>query len=480
MDQRITRLFGFVFVLFAVLAGFTAWWAVLDADQLKGERANKRPLFEAQRIKRGTIRASDGTVLAESNPIGEGESRRFIREYPLGELFGHPLGYSFAEQGSSEFERYHDQTLTGEGNEVDDFLQEISGEPPAGNPMATALDVGAQQTALDLLAGQPGSVVAIEPATGKVRVAASIPAYDPNLVPDYLKDLNSDPAAPLLDRRTQGQYPPGSTFKLVTAAAALDSGAIDTSSLIDSPATIDVQGNPLSNFGGATFGSIDIETALTNSVNTFFAQLGEQIGSETLFEYMDRFGFGSKPPIDLPPDELSVSGVFEGGSLVRPDDGVDVGRIAIGQERLLVTPLQMAQVAAAIANRGVLMKPRIWTAIRDRDGRLVSKMEPETQSEVISAGTAAELTQAMTSVVDEGTGTAAALYGIDVAGKTGTAEVPGRADCAGLPNQAWFVGFAPADRPEVAVAATVECTSGTGGTVAAPIAAGVMQELLGE
>ena len=149
-------------------------------------------------------------------------------------------------------------------------------------------------------------MVAIEPATGKVRVAASIPAYDPNLVPDYLKDLNSDPAAPLLDRSTQGQYPPGSTFKLVTAAAALDSGAIDTSTLIDSPATIDVQGNPLSNFGGATFGSIDIETALTNSVNTFFAQLGEQIGSDTLFKYMDRFGFGSKPPIDLPSDSYRL------------------------------------------------------------------------------------------------------------------------------------------------------------------------------
>ncbi|MFM9076955.1 MAG: penicillin-binding transpeptidase domain-containing protein, partial [Solirubrobacterales bacterium] len=186
-----------------------------------------------------------------------------------------------------------------------------------------------------------------------------------------------------------------------------------------------------------------------------------------------------RPSSNTPETDCSA-GVFEVGCLVRPDDGVDVGRIAIGQERLLVTPLQLAQVAAAIANKGVLMKPRIWTTIRDRDGRVVSKMEPETQSEVIGPGTAAELTQAMTSVVDEGTGTAAALYGIDVAGKTGTAEVPGRVDCAGLPNQAWFVGFAPADRPEVAVAATVECTSGTGGTVAAPIAAGVMQELLGE
>jgi peptidoglycan glycosyltransferase len=480
MDQRIVRLFGLVFVMFTVLAGFTAWWAVLDADRLKGEQANKRPLFEAQRIKRGTIRAADGTVIAESNPVGRGEAKRFIREYPLGELFGHPVGYSFAEQGNSEFERYHDLELTGQKNEVNDFLDRLSGKSPAGNPMGTALDVGAQQTAVDLLAGRPGSVVAIEPSTGKVRVAASVPGYDPNRIPDFLKDLNTDPAAPLLDRSTQGQYPPGSTFKVVTAAAALDSGVIDSSTLIDSPSTIDVQGNPLSNFGGAAFGPIAIETALTRSANTFFARLGEQTGTGTMFEYMDRFGFGSRPPIDLPPDELSLSGVFSGGDLVRPEDGVDVGRIAIGQERLLVTPLQMAQVVSAVANRGVLMKPRIWTSVRDRDGRVLSRMKPERQSEVITPETAAELTQAMTSVVREGTGTAAALSGIDVAGKTGTAEVPGRSECSGLPNQAWFIGFAPADRPKVAVAATVECTTGTGGDVAAPIAAGVIQELLAE
>lgn len=477
MNDRIARLFGVVTALFAVLAGFTAWWTVVQADELRGEQANKRPLFEAQKVKRGTIRTSDGTVIAVSNPVGRGESRRFVRDYPLGGLFGHPVGYSFAEQGNSQFERYHNETLTGEDSEVESLIDQLTGAPPVGKSITTGLDAGAQQTAFDLLAGQGGSVVAIEPDTGKVRVSASVPAYDPNLIPDDLAELNADPTAPLLDRSTQGQYPPGSTFKVVTAAAALDSGAVDATTLIDSPSSLTIQGQPLANFGGASFGQIDIQTALTNSVNTFFATLGETIGAGTLYEYMDRFGFNAKPRIDLPRDELSVSGVFDGGSLVQPSDGVDVARIAIGQERLLVTPLQMAQVAAAVANDGVLVEPRIWTTVRDSDGRVTARMEPEKQSDVMKPETAAQLTEAMTDVVSEGTGTAAALTGIDVAGKTGTAEVPGREECAGLPNQAWFIGFAPADDPEIAVAATVECTTGTGGTVAAPIAAGVMQAL---
>lgn len=477
MNSRISNLFGVVTALFVVLAGFTAWWTVVRADELRGEQANKRPLFEAQKVKRGTIRTSDGTVIAVSNPIGKGESRRFVRDYPLGDLFGHPVGYSFAEQGNSELERFHNETLTGEDSEVDSLIDQLTGATPRGKSITTALDAAAQQTAFDLLAGQGGAVVAIEPDTGKVRVAASIPTYDPNLVPGNLAELNADSSSPLLDRATQGQYPPGSTFKVVTAAAALDSGAIDSTTLIDSPSTLTIQGRPLSNFGGASFGQIDVQTALTNSANTFFATLGETIGSGTLFDYMDRFGFNAKPRIDLPRDELSVSGVFDGGSLVDPSDGVDVARIAIGQERLLVTPLQMAEVAAAVANDGTLIEPRIWTTVRDADGRVTARMEPERQSVVMGPETAAELTEAMKDVVSEGTGTAAALSGIDVAGKTGTAEVPGRAECDGLPNQAWFIGFAPADDPEIAVAATVECTTGTGGSVAAPIAAGVMQAL---
>ncbi|MFA9400057.1 MAG: peptidoglycan D,D-transpeptidase FtsI family protein [Acidobacteriota bacterium] len=479
MNARIIKLFAFITLLFAVLIGFTSYWSVFDAEDLKAERVNKRPLFEAQQIKRGRILAADGTVIARSRPTGSGASLQYVRRYPDGALFGHPIGYSFAEQGNSEFEQSHNGELIGEDSEFSSILDEIRGREQTGHDVFTNIEPAAQQTALELLAGRPGAVIAIEPGTGEVKTLVSQPPYDPNQVPTALPELNQDPTAPLLDRATQGQYPPGSTFKLVTATAALDSGKIDSDTLIDAPATIDVQGQPLANAGGSSYGEIDVTTALTSSVNTFFAQLGQRTGEATLYEYMERFGFNAKPDIDLPKDQLSVSGVFSGGDLVKPDDGVDVARIAIGQERLLATPIQMAQVGAAIANGGDLMKPRIWQKVRDVDGRTVDQMEPERQSEVMKQETADQLTEAMKAVVNEGTGTAAALSGIDVAGKTGTAEVPGREECQGLPNQAWFVGFAPADDPRIAVAATVECTEGQGGTVAAPIAAGVMQTLLG-
>ncbi len=480
MNAQIIKLFAFITVCFAVLIGFTSYWAVLDSDNLKAERVNKRPLFEAQQIKRGKILTADGEVIARSKSEGHGASRQFVRRYPTSSLFGHPVGYSFISQGNSAFEQFHNSELIGEGSEFTSIIDEIRGKKQVGHDVITSLDAGAQQAAFDLLAGRPGAVVAIEPSTGAIKAMVSQPPYDPNRIPEDLTELNKDPTSPLLNRSTQGQYPPGSTFKLVTAAAAIDSGTIDADTLIDSPASLDIQGSPLANSSGSGFGKIDVATGLTFSVNTFFAKLGERLGEGTLYDYMDRFGFNSKPEIDLPNDELSVSGVFSGTKLLSPDEGVDIARIAIGQERLLATPLQMAEVGATIANGGKLMRPQIWKEVKDVDGRTIKTMDPKEQSNVMSEDSAAQLTEAMKAVVNEGTGTAAALSGIDVAGKTGTAEVPGRAACEGLPNQAWFVGFAPADDPQIAVAATVECTDGQGGTVAAPIAAGVMQTLIGE
>lgn len=478
MNGRIVKLFAFIGVMFAVLVGFTSYWTVFDAENLKNEQVNKRPLFTAQKVERGRIFTDGGTVIARSVRQGKGASLRYVREYPLGSLFGHPIGYSFAEQRNSEFEAFHNSELIGDNNEFSSIFDELRGRKPEGNDIVTSIDGTAQQVAIDQLAGRSGAVVAIEPSTGRIKALAADPGFDPNTIPTDLNALNQDADAPLLNRATQGQYPPGSTFKLVTAAAALDSGAITPEETINSPATIDIQGNPLANSDGSDYGDIDVTSALTFSVNTYFAQLGEEIGTGTLEEYMDRFGFNSKPQIDLPANQLSISGVFDGQTLLSGGDAIDVGRLAIGQERLLATPLQMAEVAATIANGGDLMKPRIWNEILDPDGRTIRTMDPEKQSEVISEETADQLTEAMRDVVNEGTGTAAALSGIDVAGKTGTAEVPDQERCDGLPNQAWFVGFAPADDPQIAVAATVECTDGQGGTIAAPIAAAVMQAIL--
>jgi peptidoglycan glycosyltransferase len=482
VNRQIVKLFAFVVVLFAVLVGFTSYWAVFDAKALKEKDANKRPLLEQQQIRRGRILAADGTVIARSVAKGRGDARRYVRRYPEGELFGHPIGYSFVEQGDSEFEQFHNETLVGEESEFASILDELRGGAQEGNDVVTNLDPEAQRVALSgLQAVGFGAVVAIEPSTGRVRVLASNPPYDPNQVPEHLEELNQDPTSPLFNRATQGQYPPGSTFKVVTAAAGLDSGAITPETAINAPGTLEVQGLPLANDFNQDWGSITLDTALTNSVNTWFAQLGEKVGQETLFEYMEAFGFGSKPAIDLPADQLSPSGVFEGNELLGRHDPIDIARVAIGQERLLMTPLQDALVAAAVANKGHEMKPQIWSRVVDPDGRVTQRLNPSQYSQPISEETAKELTTAMEGVVNEGTGTNAAIPGVPVAGKTGTAEVPGNEACGGGDlNQAWFIGFAPADDPKIAIAVSIECTSAFGNDVAAPIFREVAETLLSE
>jgi peptidoglycan glycosyltransferase len=482
VNRQITKLFAFVVVLFAVLVGFTSYWSVFDAEALKEEEANKRPLFVAQQIERGRILTADGVVIARSVPKGRGDDLRYVRTYPEGSLYGHPIGYSYVEEGDTEFEQYHNAELVGEGSEFSSILDELLGREQEGNDVVTNLDSEAQRVALDgLEATGFGSVVAIEPKSGRVRVMASKPSFDPNRIPTELEELNENELeAPLFDRATQGQYPPGSTFKVVTAAAALESGVIEPDTTFAAPSPIVFETKPLANDFDQSFGPIALPTALTNSVNTWFGQLGEKVGNETLFRTMERFGFGTEPPIDLPEDALSRSGVFEGRDPLRAGDPVDLARVAIGQERLLVTPLQNAMVAAAIANEGKLMKPQIWSRVVDPDGRVSEKLDPSEYSEAVSAETAEELTFAMEDVVSEGTGTEAGIPGVPVAGKTGTAETPGNESCAGVadPNQAWFIGFAPADDPEIAIAVTVECTEEFGGTAAAPIFRSVAESLL--
>jgi peptidoglycan glycosyltransferase len=483
VNRQIVKLFGLVVVLFAVLIGFTSYWAVFDAKALKEKTANKRPLFEQQQIRRGRILAADGTVIARSVAKGRGSARRYVRRYPEGRLYGHPIGYSFVEEGDSEFEQFHNDELVGNDSEFTSILDELRGRRQEGNDIVTNLDQVAQATALaDLEAAGFGAVVAIEPQSGRVRVLASNPPYDPNRVPHELGKLNTNEVeTPLFDRATQGQYPPGSTFKVVTAAAGLESGAITPDTPIDAPGSLEVEGTPLENDFGEDFPGATLDTALTNSVNTWFGQLGQQLGNDTLFEYMERFGFNSTPAIDLPAGEVSKSGVYnEEEELLGANDPVDLARLAIGQERLVVTPLQMAEVAAAVANKGKLMKPQIWSRVVDPDGRVTKRLDPSEYSQPISAETAAELTTAMEGVVSEGTGTNAAISGVPVAGKTGTAETPGNVACGGgeEENQAWFIGFAPADDPKIAIAATVECTEEFGNDVAAPIFRDVAETIL--
>ena len=468
-------------MLFAALAAMTSYNSVINADAYRENAKNSRPQIEERRIHRGVIRARDGSVLARSTP---NEAGLYARRYSAaGSLFTHAIGYDFLRVDRTGLERYRNDALIGKRSELTSVVDQLRGRERVGDSLVTNLDPRAQRVAIAALQGRKGSVVAIEPATGKVRVMVSTPGYNPNTLdePGVYSRLATDNAnSPLLNRATQGGYPPGSTMKVVTAAAALDSGKFTPDSTVDGKSPVTISGTPLSNFSNSQYGPITLTTALTNSVNTVWAQVAEQLGNETMADYMKRFGFGVDPPLDYPDEQMRPSGVFDTkrNRIISADSSsVDIGRVGIGQERLLVTPLQMATVAATIANGGVRMDPHLTNRIVDEDGRTVERIAPKQAERVIDAESARQLTVMMSNVVREGTGVGAALEGIEVAGKTGTAEL----NIEQRINQPWFVGFAPRDAPKVAVAVTVERVQGPqsqGGAVAAPIAKVVMQELL--
>jgi penicillin-binding protein A len=477
LNRQIAWLFAVVLVLFGVLAIWTSRWSVLQADSLKNEALNRRPLLEQQQVPRGLILARDGTKLAVNNRIGSRQTKRYVRSYPTGGLFGASVGYSFVSSGDSGLEKSYNDELSGTNDkQLSSFIDQLGGGPKQGDDLRTTLDPKAQREALAGLAGRAGAVVALEPSTGRIRVMANVPGFDPNGVPQQLKQLNKGQGGSLLNRATQAQYPPGSTMKVVTSAAALDSGLYKPDSPISGRDGVVISGVPLHNYGGENFGSISLTDALTNSVNTVFGQVGEKLGKSTMLKYMRRFGFQRQLPIDLPSSQVAIAGVLKPPRPLSANDNWDVGRVAIGQEpHLFVTPLQMAMVAAAVGNKGRMMQPHLGDKVIAPDGQVRTSIRPREQSVVMSESSASDLAGMMTNVVKSGTGTGGALSGIQVAGKTGTADNPKGG------NYAWFIAFAPVKDPKVAVAVVVEQTnqSQTGGEVAAPIAARVMRAVLG-
>lgn len=471
MDRRIRRVFFAVVALFALLAIYTARWTVIDARSLNQNALNKIPAQKNAMKPRGSILAASGKLLARSTKQSDGQ---YVRSYPTGELFAHPLGYSFAFYGQAGSEKFWNDRLTGRSQSVGTVLDQLLGRGGEQQDLVTNLDVGAQRLATDLMGSHRGAVVVIDPSSGEVPVYVSRPGYDPKLMDTNagVNQLNSAKSSPLFDRVSDAAYPPGSTFKVVTAAAALDSGAMTTTSTVDGNSPQTFSSKPLKNDFDQQFGPTNLETALTYSVNTAFGNIGVDLGAKTLLDYMRRFGFYEKPPIDLPTGQLAASGLRQKGNLLPDDANFDLARTAIGQERLSVTPIQMATVAATVANDGVRMEPRLAHLFRDEYGRTTLKVRSKEAQRVMKKSTARELNQMMRKVVEEGTGGAASVGDAKVAGKTGTAEIGD-----GL-NQAWFIGFAPYDNPQYAVAVLVESTPQFGGEVAAPIAGEVLQYLL--
>lgn len=483
MNDPIRRLFVVSLLMIGLLVGATSWWTVVRADSLNNDHAdqNKRALLRGLKVRRGAIRAADGSLIARSVRDREGI---YSRTYPAGALFGHPVGYSFTERGQTELEAFYNTRLGGKQNDASFLFGELTGNADSGGDnLQTTLDPKAQKLASDLLTragGDGGAVVALDPRTGAVKVMASVPGYDPASVESDkgFRAANSDETRkPLVNRAVQFGYAPGSSFKVVTLTAALDSGKYTPQSTVNGKNDVVISGVPLANDLNESFGSIDLTTALTKSVNTVFAQVAESLGKETMKRYMQRFGFGSKPELDYPSNAMSSSGEYlPSGRLVPPTSRfVDIGRLGIGQDKFRVTPLQMAQVASAVADGGRLMKPHLGDRFVDRDGRTTQRIDPQQQARVMSPQTAATVTGMMESVVTGGTGTKGQIPGVKVAGKTGTAETETGPN---KPNNSWFIAFAPADAPRVAIAVTVAKVPGFGGDNAAPIAKQVMEALL--
>jgi penicillin-binding protein A len=490
VNRQITRVAVTALVLLAALIVATTYWQSWAAAGLADRQDNAIQRVAQFQIKRGEIFAADGTRLARRVVRKVEGKTLYFRRYPQGGRFAHVVGYSTQVRSRAGLERSMNDYLTASNANlntvVDTTLDKLRGSTIEGNNLILTLRPGAQRLAYEQLRGRCGSVVALEPKTGRVLVMASFPTYDPNLIerPGGFQEILQTRApcaspSPLLNRATAGLYIPGSIFKVVTASAALDTNRFTPESTFLDPGYCVEYGKRVTNYsdqsGPAVYGRVNLIQALVNSINSVFCNIGKELGPQPIVDYMKRYAFYSVPPLETPVNERRASGLYDKGKLFEPENAfqVDPGRLAFGQERLQVSPLQMAMVAGGVANDGVVMEPFVVQRIRAPDGTLIRRTKPNELGRAVSPQTAEELTGMMTLAVSSGTGTAAQIPGVAVAGKTGTAEtgVSGR-------NTVWFICFAPADDPKVAVAVVVEAQSGTGGETAAPIAKTVLQALL--
>lgn len=436
-----------VAALFALLTAWAGFWAVVAGPGLMLHPRNPRLAQAERQILRGGIFSRDGKPLAES---AVGQPRRWSG------LAVHLVGYSDPRFGKSGLEAAYDHVLLGlvEGTGFARSLRSALGQRWRGWDLITTIDFELQRAAEEALGDRPGAVVVLEPSSGEILAMASSPEFDPNLLEEQLSRPPGESA--FFNRATQGQYPPGSSFKPVVLAAALESRVTVPGALFDDRGSIAVEGRTIRNAGDAAHGLLALDDALAVSSNVVFAGLALEVGAEPLRAVAEAFGFGAAP------GRLQVAAAA--GNLPGPEElsGAALAEAGIGQGELLVTPLQMAAFAAAVANGGWRPEPHAGLAIRSPSGeqRALPKPRPV---RAISAGTAHVVREAMIAAVERGTGGEAKVPGLEVAGKTGTAQNP-----HGQPH-AWFVGFAPARSPEIALAVVVE-NGGAGGAVAAPIA----------
>jgi len=494
VNRQLNRLALVAVLLLVALVAATTYWQAWASAGLQNRQDNAIQRVVQFTIQRGLVETGPKAIFAANKKKKQNGQTLFFRRYPQHKLAAQTIGYSTASRSQAGLEQSMNDYLTGSNTNLSNAfkraLDKLGGGTVKGNSLQLTLNPAAQRIAQQQLGSRCGAVVAMNVHTGAVYVMASSPSYDPNQIStNYAKVLkirgDCGEGFALLNRATAGLYTPGSTFKIITAAAALDTGAYTPTSTFDDPGYCTEYGQKVSNANNPdqtaeSYGHVDLVQGFQHSINSVFCNIGMKLGGKTLLDYAKRFGFYKTPPLETPADERAPSGLYKytkaGRRLDDPKNpsSVDPGRLAFGQYTVLATPLQMAMVAATVGNGGVVPKPYVVQKIVAPDGSTVRQTKPGNLGRAIKPQTAAELTQMMVAVVNGGTGTSAAIPGIQVAGKTGTAET-------GVPHvyTAWFTAFAPADNPQYAVAVVLEKqANGFGGAVAAPIAKAVMQSLL--
>jgi penicillin-binding protein A len=494
MNKQLRQVSVVALVLLAVLIVSTTYWQTWAQADLANRKYNTTALVARLTVNRGKFVGAGGTLLATNRRHRKHGLTIFTRHYPQNDLAPQVIGYATSAGNTTGLEQSLDDYLTGANtnlsNTFKEELDKLGGQTVKGDNVILTLRPDIQRLALNQLAGRCGAVVVLDAKTGAVLTMASSPTYNANLMVQpngfntvrKIKGTCGDKTA-LRNNATLGLYPPGSTFKMVTAAAALDSGAYTPSSPFNDPGYCTEYGQRVSNAGNPdqsgpeAFGNVTLAQGFEHSINSVFCTIGKSIGGEEILKYAKRFGFYSVPPLETPPGERVASGLYKNGRLFDPthESQIDPGRLAFGQFSMLATPLQMAMVAQTIANKGQELQPHLVDRIVAPDGSLVSKTKPQVLGRPIKPQTAAELNQMMQLVVQGGTAATVGFpSGLKVAGKTGTAELG-----LGTTYDAWFVCFAPADNPRYVVAVVVEKQpNGFGASVAAPIAKTILEKLM--
>lgn len=465
-NAKMIRVLIIMCALFSFLIIYLTYFEFFENQKIISSTYNQRRMSVENNTLRGRIYDRKGTLLADSRKTGDKQERI----YPFGSLYSDVIGYSSKVYGKSLLEaKFNDYLLNIRDDNILQWKDRLSTKEKTGNDLYLTLDHRLQVLASNLLGKRKGAIVAMNPKTGEILAMVSKPDFNPDSrsLAEKWRELVDSDDHPFLPRATQGLYAPGSTFKVLMSALAIENGMGDRTFTDQGSVTID--GKKIKNSGGKAYGEIDLRTALTVSCNSVFSQLGVDLGEQNLKGMAQRAFFEEDIPFDLP---LSKS-LFPYHKMKK----TDMAAVGIGQGKILISPLHMAMITSCIADKGIMMKPVLVKRVASRDGRGVKSFGPTVLNHVLSSETADQVKDMMHEVVQSGTGKNAAIQGISVAGKTGTAENEMAAKEANKEHN-WFIGFAPVENPKIAVVVVTEYSGSTGGSLCAPMAKEIMANYL--